>query len=65
MQKYTGLDHCELFHPVILAEGKPLFRDIKQRHTLKLPDAKTFENGVVLLRYSNENTIRRMIMRKV
>lgn len=40
-----------LVHPVILAAGKPLFQAIQQRHTLRLLGAKTFENGVVLLRY--------------
>lgn len=40
-----------LVHPVVLAEGKPLFTDIKQRRKLKLLEAKTFENGVVLLRH--------------
>ncbi len=37
--------------PVILGEGKPLFKDIRQRHKLKHAETKTFSNGVVMLRY--------------
>jgi hypothetical protein len=31
--------------------GKPLFKNIKDKHNLKLVKAKTFTNGVVLLDY--------------
>lgn len=55
VQQFTNLglidEYHLLVHPVVLAEGTPLFKDIKQRHMLKLLEAKTFENGVVLLRY--------------
>jgi len=37
--------------PVILGEGKPLFKDIRQRHKLKHMETKMFSNGVVMLRY--------------
>ena len=40
-----------LIHPVILGNGKPLFQDIRERHTLKLISTEIFQNGVVLLRY--------------
>jgi len=38
-------------HPVILGEGKPLFKDIKERHKLRLLEAKGFSSGVTLLTY--------------
>ena len=40
-----------LVHPVILGNGKPLFKDIRERHNLKLISTEVFKNGVVLLRY--------------
>lgn len=40
-----------LLHPVILGDGKPLFQDIKEKHSLKLADSKTLPSGVVLLTY--------------
>jgi dihydrofolate reductase len=36
--------------PVILGAGKPLFKDIKKTN-LKLLEARSFKNGVVLLKY--------------
>ena len=40
-----------LVHPVILGNGKPLFKDMSERHELKLISTEVFKNGVVLLRY--------------
>ena len=40
-----------LVHPVILGNGKPLFKDMSERHNLKLISTEVFKNGVVLLRY--------------
>jgi dihydrofolate reductase len=40
-----------LVHPIILGNGKPLFKAIRERHTLKLVSTEAFKNGVVLLRY--------------
>jgi dihydrofolate reductase len=40
-----------LVHPVILGTGKPLFKDMSERHNLKLISTEVFKNGVVLLRY--------------
>jgi dihydrofolate reductase len=43
-----------LVHPVVLGNGKPLFKDIKKRIELKLVNTKTFKNGVVGLDYEPE-----------
>lgn len=40
-----------LVNPVVLGMGKPLFKNIEDRHKLKLVKAKEFKNGVVLLNY--------------
>jgi dihydrofolate reductase len=37
-------------HPIIL--GKPLFKDVKERHGLKFLGAKPLESGLVRLTYS-------------
>jgi len=39
------------FTPIILGNGKPLFKAVRERHTLKLISTEVFKNGVVLLRY--------------
>ncbi|MBA4382740.1 MAG: dihydrofolate reductase [Sideroxydans sp.] len=38
-------------HPVILGQGIPLFKNIKDRTKLKLVMSKTFSSGVVCLQY--------------
>lgn len=38
-------------HPVILGEGKPLFKDIEKRLNLKLVNSQTYSSGVVQLIY--------------
>jgi dihydrofolate reductase len=43
-----------LVNPVVLGMGKLLFKNIKDRHNLKLVKAKTFTNGVVLLDYQTD-----------
>jgi hypothetical protein len=40
-----------MVNPVVLGDGKPLFRGIKDRLTLKLTRTETFRNGNVLLYY--------------
>ena len=40
-----------MVNPVVLGDGKPLFKDIKDRLNLKLTNTRTFGNGNVLLYY--------------
>jgi dihydrofolate reductase len=39
-------------HPIILGGGKPLFKDVTDRHTLTFRGAKPLESGLVHLTYS-------------
>lgn len=43
-------------HPVILGNGKPLFKNIIDMHKLKLTEAKGFTSGVTLLTYEADKT---------
>lgn len=38
-------------HPLLLGQGKPLFKDIKEKFGLKLFDTKTYSTGLVQLFY--------------
>ncbi len=38
-------------HPILLGSGKPLFHDISTRKKLKLVESKTYETGLVSLKY--------------
>jgi dihydrofolate reductase len=38
-------------YPVALGNGQPLFTDLLQRADLELMDSKTYESGIVTLRY--------------
>ena len=40
-----------LVHPVVLGSGKSLFKNIKDRHNLKLIKTRVFDSGVVALYY--------------
>ncbi len=49
------IDEYHLFvNPIALGKGKPLFKDLKDRHKLKLLKTQAFSNGVVLLHYQSE-----------
>jgi dihydrofolate reductase len=39
-------------HPIVLGGGKALFKDVKERHPLKLLGAKPLKSGMVSLTYS-------------
>jgi dihydrofolate reductase len=39
-------------HPILLGSGKPLFQNIDGRKHLKLTESKTYETGLVSLKYS-------------
>jgi len=39
-------------HPIVLGRGKALFKDVKERHALKLLGAKPLKSGMVCLTYS-------------
>jgi dihydrofolate reductase len=43
-----------LVHPIILGNGKPLFRGLTHPINLKLLRTETFKNGVVVLYYEPE-----------
>ena len=39
-------------HPILLGEGKPLFQGINERVQLKLIETKSYETGLVSLKYT-------------
>ena len=39
-------------HPILLGSGKPLFRENDSRNPISLLECKTYESGLVSLRYS-------------
>lgn len=41
-------------HPILLGKGKPLFHEQEYRTTLKQLDTKTYESGLVSIRYQVE-----------
>jgi dihydrofolate reductase len=41
-----------MINPLILGGGKALFKDVRERHTLKLKDVKELKSGKVSLTYS-------------
>jgi len=46
-----------MINPVILGEGKPLFKNIDKQLKLKLLETKTFQSGNVLLYYQPGKTV--------
>lgn len=47
------IDELQLFvHPLILGGGKALFKDVKERQSLKLTGAKPLKSGKAILTYS-------------
>jgi dihydrofolate reductase len=44
-----------MVNPLILGEGKALFKDVKERHALKLIQAKPLKSGKVSLTYSTQS----------
>ncbi|HSI65750.1 MAG TPA: dihydrofolate reductase family protein [Candidatus Saccharimonadia bacterium] len=40
-----------VMHPMVLGEGTPLFKDVKERHGLKLREVKEMKGGIVRLTY--------------
>jgi dihydrofolate reductase len=38
-------------HPLVLGGGKALFKDVKERHALKLLETKPLKSGMVRLIY--------------
>ncbi len=48
------VDEYRLYvHPVVVGAGKPMFRASGAKLDLRLAEARTFGNGVVLLRYES------------
>jgi dihydrofolate reductase len=43
-----------IVNPIILGGGKALFKDVKERHSLKLIRAKPLKSGKVSLTYSTQ-----------
>ncbi len=41
-----------IVNPFVLGGGKPLFKDLKEKHMLKLLKAKTLRSGKVVFHYS-------------
>jgi dihydrofolate reductase len=44
-----------IVHPIVLGGGKALFKDVKERHTLKLVQTKPLKSGQVSLTYSTQS----------
>jgi dihydrofolate reductase len=45
-----------MVNPIILGGGKALFKDVKERHALKLERAKHLKSGKVALTYSVQSS---------
>ncbi|MBC8988348.1 dihydrofolate reductase [Pedobacter sp. N36a] len=57
MMKADLIDELWLsVHPILLGSGKPLFRVQDSQHQLRLLESKTYETGLVSLRYRINKT---------
>lgn len=44
-----------IINPLVLGRGKSLFKDVEERHSLKLVQAKPLKSGKVSLIYSTQS----------
>jgi len=57
LMRYGLIDEFWLFvNPVILGQGRPLFKDVTERTALNLIETKTFSSGVIALHYETKRS---------
>jgi dihydrofolate reductase len=56
LTKLNLIDEYQLcVHPVIAGSGLPVFKNIREKITLKLIKTKTFSGGAIILYYEQRN----------
>ena len=51
-RRHDLIDEYRIYvHPIVVGRGKPMFEPSDAKMSLRLAEARTFSNGVVLLRY--------------